>query len=170
MLRRDAAMKAMVVYDSVFGNTEQVAQTIARTLSESPEMEAAVEAQRATAVDPQTLMGVGVLVVGSPTRAFQPTPDMKNWLKAIPNGRLDGVRVAAFDTRINVEEKGPWILKLLVKFFGYAAKPIASRLESKGGRLVVPPEGFHVDESEGPLTEGELERVAAWARRIVAAS
>jgi hypothetical protein len=58
-------------------------------------------------------------------------------------------------------------LSNLVNVFGYAAKPISDRLEKKGGELAVPPEGFYVDGTEGPLTEGELERAADWARQIL---
>jgi hypothetical protein len=58
-------------------------------------------------------------------------------------------------------------LSKLVNVFGYAAKPISDRLEKKGGELVVSPEGFYVDGTEGPLTEGELERAADWARQIL---
>jgi hypothetical protein len=54
----------------------------------------------------------------------------------------------------------------MVKLFGYAAKPIANRLTKKGGVLTMEPEGFFVEGTEGPLTDGELERAAAWAQRI----
>jgi hypothetical protein len=54
-----------------------------------------------------------------------------------------------------------------VKLFGYAAKPIAYKLEKKGGSLVIPPEGFLVKASEGPLKDGELERAADWAKLII---
>jgi hypothetical protein len=60
------------------------------------------------------------------------------------------------------------ILAFFVKLFGYAAKPIADKLKKKGGELAIPPEGFFVKGSEGPLKEGELERVADWARQIIA--
>jgi hypothetical protein len=39
----------------------------------------------------------------------------------------------------------------------------------RGGKLAVPPEGFIVEASEGPLREGELERAAAWAKTIIGA-
>ena len=55
-----------------------------------------------------------------------------------------------------------------VKLFGYAAEPIAARLEKKGGELAVPPEPFYVGGTEGPLLEGELERAEDWARQIAA--
>jgi flavodoxin len=157
-------MKAMVVYDSVFGNTAQVAQAMGRALG-VPE---GAEARRVTEVEPEQLMGLEVLIVGSPTRAFQPTPATKGLLKRIPARGLDGVTVAAFDTRFAVEDTHSAILAFLVKLFGYAAKPIADRLRKKGGDLALPPEGFIVEGTEGPLREGELERAAEWARRVAA--
>ena len=59
------------------------------------------------------------------------------------------------------------LLNILVKLFGYAAKPIADKLEKKGGVPIIPPEGFFVKDSEGPLKDGELERVADWAKLII---
>jgi flavodoxin len=61
-----------------------------------------------------------------------------------------------------------FILRILVNLFGYAAKPIADRLEKKGGERIMPPEGFFVEGTEGPLKEGELERAADWAKQIMA--
>ena len=51
---------------------------------------------------------------------------------------------------------------------GYAAEPIAKGLKRKGGDQRLPPEGFYVADTEGPLKEGELERAAEWAQRVVA--
>jgi flavodoxin len=155
-------MKAMVVYDSVHGNTEQVAQAVARALG-SPEE---VETHQVTEVDVEQLADLDILVVGAPTHALQPSPAAKAFLKSIPRGALNGVRVAGFDTRIDVEETGPGILIFMTRLFGYAAKPIADRLKKKGGDLVLPPAGFIVEDTEGPLREGELDRAAEWARGI----
>ena len=159
-------MNAMVVYDSAFGNTEEVAQAIGRALGPLGE----VEVVRVGEVKPAHFAGLSLLVVGSPTQKFRPLPAISNWLKGIPSRGLDGVKVAAFDTRIpqsKIDEVG--ILAFFVKIFGYAAKPIADRLVKKGGRLVVAPEGFYVGDTTGPLLEGELERAAEWARQIAAA-
>jgi hypothetical protein len=60
-------------------------------------------------------------------------------LKQIPAAGLKGVKVAAFDTRIPMTDKVPPILRFLVKFFGYAARPIADRLKKSGGNLALPP-------------------------------
>jgi flavodoxin I len=158
-------MKVLIVYDSYFGNTERVAQAMGDALRAAAE----VEVRRAVEVKPEQVTGLDALIVGSPTRAFSPTPATKQFLGSLPRQSLDGVKVAAFDTRIAVEETGPRFLALLVKVFGYAAKPIASRLERKGGEQAAPPEGFIVEGTEGPLREGELERASAWAQQVVAA-
>jgi flavodoxin I len=158
-------MKAMVVYDSAFGNTEKVAQAIGQALG-SPED---VETVRVGNVKPEQLAGLTLLIVGSPTQKFSPLGTITSFLKGIPNNGLQGVKVAAFDTRIpqsRIDEIR--ILAFFVRIFGYAAKPIADRLVRKGGELAVPPEGFYVGDTEGPLLEGELERAADWARQITA--
>lgn len=159
-------MKALVFYDSVFGNTEQIAQAIGQALG-SPEN---VETLRVSNVKPEQLTGLDLLVVGSPTRGFRPTPAISDLLKRVPENGLKGVKVAAFDTRFTRDEieSSIFILRILVNIFGYAAKPIADRLKDKGGDLIVPPEGFYVEGMEGPLKEGELERAADWAKQIIA--
>jgi flavodoxin len=164
---RYSSVKALVVYDSFLGNTEQIAQAIGYALG-SPEE---VEILRVGDVKPEQLTGLELLIAGSPTRGFKPTPAIRDLLKSIPRNGLKGVKVAAFDTRFTVEEieSSVFILRFLVNIFGYAAKPISDRLQKKGGVLIVPPEGFYVDGTEGPLKEGELERVADWTRKVIAA-
>ncbi len=156
-------MKALVVYDSFFGNTEKIALAIGEALGSAGEVRVAKVDQ----VTPDQLKGLDVLLVGSPTRAFQPSPNIKAFLKAIPGGSLKGLRVAAFDTRAKVDEVNSGFLTFMVKLFGYAAEPMAKQLVKKGGTQAVPPAGFFVDGTEGPLKEGELERAAAWGRQAV---
>ena len=85
-------------------------------------------------------------------------PAIQDFLKNIPKSDIDGINVAAFDTRFS---------KRWVKIFGFAAKKIADTLEKKGGNLIVPPEGFIVKDTKGPLEEGELERAANWLKLVV---
>ena len=155
-------MKALVIYDSVFGNTEKVAQAIGKAL----EAQAEVSVLKVGDVPPEFWTGLDALIVGSPTRAFTATPATKTLLSGIPRQGLKGVRVAAFDTRVEVEE-APGILKVMVKLFGYAAEPLAAKLRKKGGQEALPPAGFIVGGTEGPLGEGELERAASWAGKIL---
>ncbi len=157
-------MKVLIVYDSVFGNTEKIAQVIGNAMGSQAE----VNILRVGNVKQENLRGLDVLIVGSPTRAFKPTKEITNFLKGFPKNGLKGVKVAAFDTRFTmsaIEESR--VLPFFVRLFGYAAKPISNRLEKKGGELIIPPEGFFVEGVEGPLKEGEIERAASWAKEIV---
>ena len=159
-------MKALVAYDSAYGNTEQVARSIGSALGSQLE----VEVLRVGEVTPEKLAGITLLVVGSPTQKFSPTAATNALLKRIPGDGLKGVKVAAFDTRITEEEIARIkILAFFVKLFGYAAEPIAGRLQKKGGELGIPPEGFYVAGTEGPLLDSELERAAQWAQELAKA-
>ena len=158
-------MKAKVVFDSQFGNTEQVARAIGQALGANAD----VEVLRVTAATPEQLTSADLLVVGSPTQRFTATPATTNLLKSIPDNGLNGVQVAAFDTRFPESEiERIRILAFFVKLFGYAAEPMLKRLEKKGGQAVAAPQGFCVGETEGPLLDGELDRAAAWAGQLVA--
>jgi flavodoxin len=159
-------MEALVVYDSFFGNTERIAQSIGNALGR-PEVVGIV---RVGDVKPEQMAGLKLLIVGSPTRAFSPSPKIKKFLKSIPKNGLKSVKVAAFDTRVTEEEidSAVFILRILVNIFGYAAKPISDRLMKKGGQPIAPPEGFFVQGMEGPLKEGEIERASSWAKQIMA--
>lgn len=152
-------MKALVIYDSVFGNTEKVAQAIAAAMQTT-----AVPVGQAT---PDQLEGLDLLIIGSPTRSFRPTEGASQWLNALSNNHLTGVGVAAFDTRIDLATIDSSVFRFIVNKGGYAANTIAKALEKKGGRLLASPEGFLVTGEQGPLKDGELERAAAWAEQIV---
>ena len=155
-------MRSLVVYDSVFGNTEEIARAIAGVLASAGEVKAA----RVGDVDHGDLEGIDLLVVGSPTRAFRATPATMTFVKGLPPDALARVRVAAFDTRVDVAQVGSKFLTFMVKLFGYAAKPIAEGLEKRGGVRAAVPEGFFVSDKEGPITEGERNRAEGWARSL----
>ena len=163
-------MKAMVIYDSQFGNTEQIARAIADGLKRATADAAEVDLRKIGDARPDQLAGLDVLVVGSPTQRFSSTTAMRDFLKDIPKKALAGVSVAGFDTRLTEEELHSHgaMLGKLVDWFGYAAPRISEGLEKRGGHVAMPPEGFYVGGTEGPLLEGELERAADWARQILA--
>jgi flavodoxin len=156
-------MKAIVVYDSFFGNTEKIARAIGNSLGKKNEVGMFPVGQ----ADPGKLSGLDLLVVGSPTRGFRQTAAINALFKRIPANGLKGVKVAAFDTRISTNDIKSAIMRFMVNLFGYAARPISVRLKKKGGELIIPPEGFLVDDTEGPLKEGELVRAAKWAKQIL---
>lgn len=158
-------MKVLIVYDSIFGNTEKIALAIGNSLSSKKN----VETLRVSDVNPERLIGLELIIVGSPTRVFKPTKSILNFIDKIPLNGLKGVKVAAFDTRISITDVNSPLLSIVVKLFGfgYAAKPIAYKLEKKGGSLIIPPDGFFVKDSKGPLKDGELERAVDWAKIIM---
>jgi flavodoxin len=145
-------MKVLVVYDSQYGNTKKIAEAIGDTITGE------VKVLHVDVINSSELKNLDLFIVGSPTHGGRPTPAIQDFLKKIPKVNIDGINVAAFDTRFS---------KRWVKIFGFAAKKIADILEKKGGNLVLPPEGFIVKGTEGPLEEGELERAANWVNVIV---
>ncbi|RIK37383.1 MAG: hypothetical protein DCC55_24455 [Chloroflexi bacterium] len=156
-------MNTLVVYDSAYGNTEKVARAIAEAFAPPH----AVTVLRAGETNATALESIDLLIVGSPTQGGRPTPAIQEFVNQIPSGALADVNVAAFDTRISAQERGIG-LRILMRLLGFAAGRIANSLQAKGGRLAAPPEGFIVEDKEGPLREGELERAAGWAVNTMA--
>lgn len=143
-------MKVLVVYDSLYGNTEQIAKSIGSAFPSAD-----IQVIRAAGTSPAALAGIDLLIAGSPTNGGRPTPAMLEFLSRL--GDLKGMKVSAFDTRLSGR---------LVGIFGFAAGRIARALEKSGGALAAPPEGFFVKGREGPLKEGELERAAGWGKSL----
>ena len=158
-------MRTLIIYDSQYGNTEKIAQSIANVLSQQGE----VEIVRVRDVKLDMFKGIDLLVVGSPTQQFRASESMRLFLKNSSKDLVKGIRVAAFDTRLTqafVDKHPP--LSIFESMFGYAAARIAKALKQKGGLLLVPGEGFYVDDTEGPLVAGEVERAEQWAKKLFA--
>lgn len=156
-------MKALVVYDSMFGNTAKVAGAIGEALRPLAEARVMPVAE----ATPAALAEADLLFVGSPTQRFRPLPSVAGLLLGLERGSLAGVTAAAFDTRIVIGPDKPPLLRFFVRLSGpsaYAAARIDRALRRAGARTAAAAEGFFVDGTEGPLAEGELERAAAWAR------
>lgn len=146
-------MRAFVIYDSLHGNTERIAQAIGEALGGD------VSVRRAAGNEGAPDVSAGdLLIVGSPTHGGWFTEAIKGWLDGLPATALQGVHVAAFDTRTSPS--------VVSRIFRWAGPRIANRLEKKGGTLLVPPAAFIVEGVKGPLKAGEPERAAEWAREI----
>lgn len=154
-------MKVIIIYDSIFGNTEKIARAIGTAFPSED-----VQILKVTTADPVQICA-DLLIVGSPTRGFKATPAITSFLAKIPAQGLKGIKTAAFDTRIAENDIGNKLLRFLMKTFGYAANPIATRLQRKGGTQVSAPAGFYVEDSRGPLKNREPERAAEWAKNII---
>jgi hypothetical protein len=169
-------MRALVVYESMYGNTAAVGEAIAASLR-AQGFDA--EGRLVSEIDPAETAEVDLLLVGGPTHVHGMSrastrkaaasdeknifaeatlePGLREWLKRLPAGesRLAG----AFDTRIDK----PVILT------GSAAKGIRRQLEAAGFQLILNPECFLVS-GENKLLEGELEHAEVWGEAIGSAT
>lgn len=136
-------MKALVVYESKYGNTEMIAQAIASELGGT--------LVNVNEFKPEYLTNVELVVVGSPIHGWQPSPDTAHFLSSLEKKSLKGKYVVAFDTGYNT------------MMAGNAAPKTLKLLEKAGGTQLVPPQKFIVEQAEGPLIAGELERARTWA-------
>ena len=154
-------MKTLILYDSMFGNTEKIAQAMAKEIPNTKVLPVNITELKDLKVD--------LLLVGSPTHGGRAKPEMNTFLEEIPSGALQNIKVAVFDTRL-LESAQNFALKLLLKTIGYAAPKMAEMLTSKGCTLIAPPEGFIVTAKKGPLAEGELNRATKWAKSLTISS
>ena len=166
-------MKSIVMYESIYGNTRRVAEAIVEGLGDA-------QALHVADVDDRALADIDLLVVGGPTHMHGMATSLSRKLAVDGakedghadvdpraaegpglRGRLtqlagDGRRAAAFDTRI---DRSPALV-------GSAARGIARRLRHRGYELAAEPESFFVDDAEGPLADGELDRARAWGETL----
>lgn len=162
-------MRSVVVYESLYGNTEAVARAVADGLARYGQARAVTPAMLGSG----QLAGVDLLVVGAPTHAWglprdstwQPqngmtaehrttAPRVRDWLDTIGPGA--GRPAVAFDTRV---DKPRWLT-------GSAAKVVARRLRAQGWNVTGAPRSFLVTGSDGPLVAGELGRARAWGDEL----
>jgi hypothetical protein len=172
-------MRAVVVYESMFGNTHAIADAIGNGIGQglgpvdNVVVVPVVEATR------ERLGDADLLVVGGPTHfhgmsrtrtrkwaaatAQKPKndlvldrgaqgPGVRNWLRLLGHGHT---KFAAFDTRF----KGPAVLR------GRASRPISRKLRRYGFEVVAKPESFFVT-LQNHLEPDEEARAREWGKRL----
>lgn len=140
-------MSCLVIYDSLFGNTQKIADAIASVNG--------CIAVNIRDYKKEMLEGVLLLIVGCPIHGWQPSKPTLDFLSSLSPDSLKGKRVAAFDTRIKTFLSGS------------ASDKVNKILVSLGGVSVAPPGKFFVKGKEGPLLDGELENAKNWFRDIL---
>jgi hypothetical protein len=165
-------MKAIVVYESLWGNTAAIAKAIAEGLGPDARALSTAEAT------PAALAGAELIVAGAPVLGFSlPTeeirrnigsqpqlgapappdlskPSMRSWLERLPHGEAG---FAAFETRAVIT-------------LGGATKGITEGLEKAGYHSIAKPQKFYVKGKYGPLKDGELERARQWGAELAKAA
>jgi flavodoxin len=165
-------MKVLVIYESMFGNTEQIARAVAAGLGESVDVQVIEVTDAPTEPDPE----VALIVAGGPTHAFSMSREstradaiskgahegerelgLREWMAALPSGQHTE-KMATFDTKIKSMRHLP----------GSAAKSAAKAAHHHGYESVARAESFYVDDVDGPLLDGETDRARAWGRQLAA--
>jgi flavodoxin len=156
----------------MFGNTEQIAHAVADGLRESVDVQLAEVADAPAEPDPE----VALIVAGGPTHAFSMSRQntradaiskgasegeqefgLREWLSALPSGQHTE-KMATFDTKIKSMRHLP----------GSAAKSAAKAARRHGYESVSKAESFYVDDVDGPLLDGEVDRAREWGRQLAA--
>jgi hypothetical protein len=165
-------MRALVVYESMFGNTEAVARAVGDGLASRMDVQVRPVDDAPPLPDEPVL-----LVVGGPTHVLgmsrprtredavrqgagpstATATGLREWLAALP-ALPPGTLGATFDTRVHAPVPGS------------AARKAARRLRRIGVRLVAPASTFWVEGTPGPLAEGEGERARRWGAQLAEAT
>jgi hypothetical protein len=159
-------MRGFVVYESLFGNTARIAQAVVDGLKEH------LDVEQHDVAEGKLPEGANLLVIGGPTHAFSmsrattrqdavnqgatadPTIGLREWLEELPEG--NGTPFAAFDTRVDMVRRLP----------GSAAKAAAKVARKRGYQSLTRPESFYVQDTPGPLLDGEVQRAEVWGAQL----
>lgn len=147
-------IKGIVVFDTSYGNTKTIAETISETLKESG---IEVDAFYVKDVKKLSAKDYNFLVLGSPTKFGTMSFTVKGFLGKVKSKEWMNKPFAAFDTENpeNIERKE-----------GSAAEKIAEKLREKQMNQLLPVLKAVVLGWKGPLQEGEIERAKEYARRL----
>jgi hypothetical protein len=163
-------MKALVVYESHYGNTQKIAQAIAEGIGSEARALPTGEAM------PEVVQAAELVVAGAPVMAFGlpkesmltnmakdtkapyppdvSQPSLREWLETLPHRQ--GAAAASFETRLRWSPGG-------------STGAIDDLFHKAGFRTITKPGKFVVKGSYGPLNEGEVERAREWGATLAAA-
>ena len=146
-------MKVIVVYESRYGNTKLVAETIVEGMRQVEGIETVLSELKE--VDLNKIPDYDAILVGSPNHFGGPTRGVKKFIDKLGKLNLKGKLVAVFDTYLG-------------KDFEKAVKKMEKRINEKvpGLKLVTPGLSIRVQGMKGPILEGELPRCKDFGNKI----
>ena len=145
--------KVIVTYESKYGNTKLVAETIVEGMSEVEGIEAVLSELKE--VDLNKIPDCDAILVGSPNRFGGPTRGVKKFIDKLGKLNLEGKPVAVFDTYLG-------------KDFEKAVKKMEKRISEKvpGLKQIAPGLSIKVQGMKGPIVEGELPKCKDFGKKI----
>ncbi|MER5352146.1 flavodoxin domain-containing protein [Kitasatospora sp. NPDC002551] len=177
-------MHTVIVYESMYGNTREIAEAIAEGVHEA-DPGAAVDCLPVARASAELARSADLLVVGGPTHMRGMSSGLSRRMAASAEAKKEGHEEAAREAHDTAEGEGlrTWFRHLpdtepgtYAAAFdtrgagtgsGGAAPGIAHRLEHHHYDIVAEPEGFVVEGADGPLRAGELDRARAWGAGLV---
>lgn len=146
----DYLTKAIVIYDTKYGNTKKVAEDIASGIKDEG-MEVSIKEVKKTKKN--EVSKYDLLVLGAPTHINNAKKDTKKFLKKLKGTDLSSVKFAAFDTRITNARKG-------------ASMKIESVLSELGAAKLQDGLTVWVTGMKGPLEDGSEEKSKAFGSEL----
>lgn len=134
--------RAIIVYDTKFGNTQKAANALAEGIKAQG---VDVDCLQTNEVDTSKLGEYDLLALGGPTQAFGISKPMKDFLEKLESAKLGGKKAFAFDT------------KMKSRLAGSAGKGIEKKLQRLGMNIIMPHVSAIVNGREGPLEESTEE-------------
>ncbi len=148
--------KVLIVYDSVYGNTEKLARFLASGLENGG---VHVEVVKVDSVEPGKISSYDLLCIGTPVHAWGPSKSTKEFLERLKSAEgLTGKKAFAFDT------------KMKSRLAGTAGGKVEGKLKDLGMTIARPSESVIVLGREGPLeesAEGKFKQIGTELAKIL---
>ena len=145
--------KVIVVYESKFGNTKLVAETITEGMREVSGIETVVSELKA--VDRSKLADFDAIVIGSPTHAGNATRGIRKFVGNLGELKLEGKLMAIFDLHMS---------PVVGRVVGKLEKQIGEK--APGLKIAIPGLSMQVKGLRGPILEGELSKCKEFGVKI----
>lgn len=145
--------KAIIIYESKYGNTKLVAETIAEGMRQVAEIETVVSELKN--VDQKTFAMFDAILIGSPNHVGGATMGIRRFIDKLGKLKLEGKYVVAFDTYMGNQYE-----KTMRKMEQQLSK------KAPGLKLISPGLSIMVKEMKGPISEGELPKCKDFGAKI----
>lgn len=156
-------MNILLVCDSLYGNTQNLAEIIQEELARFHSITLINIADFTN----ELLLQHDVLLIASPTHAFRAKQETIDMLDGLDDNLIKNYPVLSFDTRIELTTIKNRLWRWMVNKAGYASPFINKQLKSKGALVLAEPKGFLVMDKEGPIKSGEIEKAQLWTEELI---
>lgn len=147
------ALKVVICYESKYGNTQRLAETIGEEMRRAGGMEVSVAHFKR--VDPAALASADLILVGGPTHFGGPTRRIMKFIESLSRQNLSGKSIAVFDTYLATD-------------FEKSVKRMEEQIRTlaPGLKIAAPGLSIRVADIKGPIVDGELLKCKEFVRQL----